>query len=69
MGDYKAEFIDFLLKTGALRVGGDFSLKSKRESSWFVNVGNFNNGETSAALANYYAPCYIFSFISHSNCN
>ena len=35
---YKAKFIEFLLKTGALRVGGDFSLKSKRLSPWFVNV-------------------------------
>lgn len=48
MEEYKADFIEFLLKTGALRVGGDFTLKSKRSSPWFVNIGDFNDGASSA---------------------
>lgn len=55
MADYKKEFIEFLLQTGALKVGGDFSLKSKRISPWFVNIGDFNDGKSSAALGVFYA--------------
>src|SRR3990167_1172373 len=55
MEEYKVKFIDFLLKTGALRVGGDFSLKSKRISPWFVNVGDFNEGESTSVLGQFYA--------------
>jgi len=40
MGTYKEDLIRFLLKTGALKVGGDFPLKSQRTSPWFVNIGN-----------------------------
>ncbi len=54
MEDYKKEFISFLLSTGALKVGGSFSLKSKRTSSWFVNIGDFNDGESTAALGRFY---------------
>ena len=61
MGEYKAKFIDFLLKTGALRVGGDFSLKSKRISPWFVNVGDFNEGESTSALGQFYADSIMAS--------
>ena len=55
MEDYKARFIEFLLKTGALKVfenpSDDRTLKSKRISPWFVNIGDFNDGESSNALA------------------
>ena len=61
MGDYKIDFINYLLKTGALKVGGDFTLKSKRMSPWFVNVGDFNEGESSAALGLFYADSIIGS--------
>ena len=61
MEEYKARFIDFLLKTGALRVGGDFSLKSKRISPWFVNVGDFNEGESTSALGQFYADSIMGS--------
>lgn len=63
MEEYKAKFIDFLLKTGALRVGGDYTLKSKRISPWFVNVGDFNDGESSTALGEYYADSILSSGI------
>jgi len=61
MEEYKAKFIDFLLKTGALKVEGDFSLKSKRLSPWFVNIGDFNDGETSGALGEFYADSILNS--------
>lgn len=65
MEDYKAKFIDFLLKTGALKVFEnpleDRTLKSKRISPWFVNIGDFNDGESSNALAGFYADAIINS--------
>jgi orotidine-5'-phosphate decarboxylase len=61
MQTYKAKFIDFLLRSGALRVGGDYSLDSKRISPWFVNVGNFDDGYSSAALGEYYADLILDS--------
>lgn len=61
MQEYKTRFIDFLLKTGALKVGGDFTLKSKRSSPWFVNLGEFNDGESSAELGQFYADLILDS--------
>ena len=65
MEDYKKEFIDFLLKTGALKVfedsRDDRALKSKRISPWFVNIGDFNDGVSSGALAGFYADAIINS--------
>ena len=65
MEDYKREFINFLLKTGALKVfdnpSDDRTLKSKRISPWFVNIGDFNDGESSNALAGFYADAVINS--------
>jgi len=64
MQQYKKEFIMFLLKTGALKVGGDFSLKSKRLSPWFVNVGDFNEGESTKVLGEFYADSILNSNVS-----
>jgi len=65
MEEYKAKFIEFLLKTGALKVfdnpNDDRTLKSKRISPWFVNIGDFNDGESSNALAGFYADAVINS--------
>src|SRR3989344_4601068 len=65
MEEYKVKFIDFLLKTGALKVfenpSDDRTLKSKRISPWFVNIGDFNDGESSNALAGFYADAVINS--------
>lgn len=65
MEEYKAKFIDFLLKTGALKVfetpSDDRTLKSKRISPWFVNIGDFNDGTSSNALAGFYADAVINS--------
>ncbi|MFH1838630.1 MAG: orotidine 5'-phosphate decarboxylase / HUMPS family protein [Candidatus Kuenenbacteria bacterium] len=67
MENYKIKFIDFLLKTGALKVFEDSSddriLKSKRISPWFVNIGDFNDGKSSNMLAGFYADAIINSEI------
>jgi len=65
MEEYKAKFIDFLLKKGVLKVfenpSDDRTLKSKRISPWFVNIGDFNDGESSNVLAGFYADAIINS--------
>ncbi len=65
MEEYQAKFIDFLFKTGALKVfensSDDRTLKSKRISPWFVNIGDFNDGKSTTALAGFYADAIIKS--------
>ena len=67
MDEYKERFIDFLIKTGALQVfeksSDDRKLKSQRISPWFVNIGDFNDGVSSNALAGFYADAVINSGI------
>lgn len=53
--EYKVKFIDALINAGALKVGGDYGLKSKRESPYFVNIANFNSGSATSVLSNAYA--------------
>lgn len=55
MEDYQKRFINFLLETEALKIGGDFKLKSGRRSPFFVNIGDFDDGITSTALGAFYA--------------
>lgn len=64
MEDYKLKFIDFLLQTTSLKVEAlkDFKLKSQRDSPHFVNIGDFNDGETTAELGRAYAAA-----IQHAN--
>jgi orotidine-5'-phosphate decarboxylase len=67
MEEYKKSFIRFLLNTSSLKVfdnpSDDRTLKSKRSSPWFVNIGDFNDGESSNALAGFYADGIINSGI------
>ncbi len=51
---YKQEFIDFLLKSKALKFG-DFMLKSGRKCPYFLNMGQFYTGEQMTSLSSYYA--------------
>ncbi|MFC2143163.1 orotate phosphoribosyltransferase [Candidatus Aenigmatarchaeota archaeon] len=56
MQAYKSDFIRFLLSNEALRIG-KFTLKSGRESPYFVNTGMFNDGISLVELGRYYARC------------
>lgn len=55
MEQYKKDFIDFLLSTNSLKIGEDFTLKSKRLSPYFINVGDFNEGSSIDMLGQAYA--------------
>ena len=62
--DYAVNFIEFLLLSNALKVGKKFKLKSGRLSEFFINVGDFDDGETSTALGGFYADALIDSGVS-----
>jgi orotate phosphoribosyltransferase len=47
-------FTEFLLNSGALKFG-DFTLKSGRQSPYFVNAGAFDDGAKIATLGAFYA--------------
>lgn len=55
MEQYKKDFIDFLMNTNSLKIGEDFTLKSKRLSPYFINVGDFNEGLSIDMLGQAYA--------------
>lgn len=54
MQDYQREFIEFLVRSGALKFGA-FTLKSGRTSPYFFNSGEFSRGEQIERLGYYYA--------------
>lgn len=55
METYKQEFIEFILKAGALKFG-DFTLKSGRQHCpYFLNIGSFYKGAQVAQLGRFYA--------------
>lgn len=58
MENYKQDFIDFLVLSESLKVG-EFSLKSKRQSPYFVNTGEFNKGSLISGLGEAYAQAII----------
>lgn len=47
-------FIEFLLQQGALKFG-QFTLKSGRQSPYFLNLGSFQSGSSLAKLGEFYA--------------
>ena len=55
---FKEDFILFLARTGALKFG-DFTLKSGRQSPYFINAGSFRSGEHIEILGNFYADCIM----------
>src|SRR3989344_5755038 len=58
---HQAEFIEFLLKSGALKIGGEHKLKSGRYSPYFLNLGSLNDGPSSSAIGKAYANAMMHS--------
>lgn len=56
MEAYKQQFIEFMVKAGALTFG-DFTTKSGRRTPYFINTGNYRTGAQIAELGDYYAEC------------
>ena len=54
MAQLHEDFTKFLLDSGALKFG-DFTLKSRRQSPYFINAGAFDDGMKIASLGDYYA--------------
>ncbi len=54
MQQYQRDFILFLVRTGALKFG-EFTLKSGRKCPYFLNFGQFYQGEAISELGRYYA--------------
>lgn len=61
MKDYKKRFIDFLIESKALQFG-EFVTKSGRNTPFFVNLGNFNDGEKLLKLGEFYAETIADNF-------
>ncbi len=58
MQQYQKDFVDFMLKIGALKFG-EFTLKSGRVSPYFFNAGSFNTGEHLSKLGRFYAQAIV----------
>jgi len=54
MQGYQEAFIEFLVRTEALRFG-EFTLKSGRKSPYFFNSGRFDTGSSAEQLGYFYA--------------
>lgn len=54
MEQYKQDFIEFMVESGAL-LFGDFTTKSGRKTPFFINAGNFNTGKQLDRLGFFYA--------------
>ena len=54
LADYKKDFIDLMLECEVLTFG-DFTTKSGRQTPFFINSGNFNNGKALLELGRFYA--------------
>ncbi|MBM5805702.1 MAG: orotate phosphoribosyltransferase [Candidatus Verstraetearchaeota archaeon] len=54
----KAEFSDFLLRSGAIKFG-TFKLKSGRISPYFVNIGAIGDGLSASKLGEFYAKAIV----------
>ena len=61
MEQYKKEFIDFMLKCQVLKFGS-FTLKSGRQSPFFMNAGAYVTGSQLKRLGEYYAKAIHDNF-------
>ncbi|MDR0477750.1 MAG: orotate phosphoribosyltransferase [Desulfobulbaceae bacterium] len=60
--DFSRDFIAFACERGVLRFG-EFKTKAGRLSPYFFNAGLFNDGDSLARLANFYARAILASGI------
>jgi len=58
---YKESFIDLMVSSGVLTFG-DFITKSGRKTPYFINTGNYKNGEQISKLGDYYAEAVFSNF-------
>lgn len=58
MQQYKADFIEFMVRCEALTFG-DFTAKSGRKTPYFVNTGRYRSGSQVARLARAYAAAIV----------
>lgn len=61
MEQYKKEFIDFMIECQVLKFGS-FTLKSGRQSPFFMNAGAYVTGSQLARLGKYYAKAIYENF-------
>ena len=61
MENYKKEFIDFMVRCEVLKFGS-FTLKSGRQSPFFMNAGAYVTGGQLAQLGKYYAQAIHNNF-------
>lgn len=66
MKEHQKQFINFLVKSGALTFG-DFTTKSGRKTPYFVNMGNFNLGSAITRLGEFYAAHIVESGMADLN--
>jgi orotate phosphoribosyltransferase len=59
--DRTREFVDFLVRSGALTFG-DFTAKSGRPTPYFVNAGRIDTGAQISRLGEYYADAIMRRF-------
>ena len=52
----KKQFIEFMMSADVLRFG-DFVTKSGRNTTYFINTGNYKTGLQSSKLGEFYASC------------
>ena len=58
MESYKREFIEFMVRAGALTFG-EFVTKSGRHTPYFINTGAYNTGDQISHLGRFYARAML----------